>query len=189
MRQLAIPPAVIDRRYSPSCSTSIVSRVYFDNSNTSAGRNGSIRTSIPIFAVHQPCPLGEHFARADLSDHLHRRQPDLIIESPGRIGRNRFASILARSGQYRCSDEGFFSSRLCEQGFLEKRRTIADVNSPHSHFLNLTGTRLQSMRIDERTGNITDQPSTVGLMTGVLHHLAVSHDDGEQLALTEWRAR
>jgi len=45
------------------------------------------------------------------------------------------------------------------------------------------------MRIDERTGNITDQPSTVGLMTGVLHHLAVAHDDGEQLALTEWRAR
>jgi Tol biopolymer transport system component len=46
------------------------------------------------------------------------------------------------------------------------------------------GTRLQSMGIDEHTGSITEQPSTVGLMTGVLHHLAVSHD-GQQLALTE----
>src|SRR5262245_53732635 len=46
------------------------------------------------------------------------------------------------------------------------------------------GTRLQSIAIDERTGTITDQPSTVGLMTGFLRDLAVSHD-GQQLALTE----
>ena len=46
------------------------------------------------------------------------------------------------------------------------------------------GTRLQSISIDERTGDITDQPRTVGLMTGLLSDLAVSHD-GQQLALTE----
>jgi eukaryotic-like serine/threonine-protein kinase len=46
------------------------------------------------------------------------------------------------------------------------------------------GTRLQSVAIDERTGNITGQPSTVGLMTGVLRDLAVSHD-GLQVAVTE----
>jgi Tol biopolymer transport system component len=46
------------------------------------------------------------------------------------------------------------------------------------------GTRLQSIGIDERTGNITDQPSTIGLMTGVLRDLAVSHN-GQQLAVTE----
>ena len=46
------------------------------------------------------------------------------------------------------------------------------------------GTRLQSIGIDERTGNVTGQPSTVGLMTGILHDLAVSHN-GQQLAVTE----
>jgi Tol biopolymer transport system component len=46
------------------------------------------------------------------------------------------------------------------------------------------GTRLQSVGIDERTGDITDQPRTAGLMTGILGDLAVSHD-GQQLALTE----
>jgi len=46
------------------------------------------------------------------------------------------------------------------------------------------GTRLQSIGIDERTGNITGQPSTVALMTGVLRDLALSHD-GQQLAVTE----
>jgi Tol biopolymer transport system component len=46
------------------------------------------------------------------------------------------------------------------------------------------GTRLQSIGIDERTGNITGQPSTVGLMTGILRDLAVSHT-GRQLAVTE----
>src|SRR5262249_10351593 len=46
------------------------------------------------------------------------------------------------------------------------------------------GSRLQSIAIDERTGNVTGQPSTVGLMTGFLRDLAVSHN-GEQLALTE----
>jgi serine/threonine protein kinase len=46
------------------------------------------------------------------------------------------------------------------------------------------GTRLQSVAIDERTGTLTGQPSTVGLMTGFLRDLAVSHD-GQQVALTE----
>jgi eukaryotic-like serine/threonine-protein kinase len=46
------------------------------------------------------------------------------------------------------------------------------------------GTRLQSVGIDERTGNITGRSSTVGLMTGVVRDLAVSHK-GQQLALTE----
>jgi Tol biopolymer transport system component/tRNA A-37 threonylcarbamoyl transferase component Bud32 len=46
------------------------------------------------------------------------------------------------------------------------------------------GTRLQSIGIDERTGNITGQTSTIGLMTGVLKDLAVSHKS-QQLALTE----
>src|SRR5262249_52949667 len=46
------------------------------------------------------------------------------------------------------------------------------------------GTRLQSIGIDEQTGNIIDQPRTVGLMTGILRDLTVSRD-GQQLALTE----
>ena len=46
------------------------------------------------------------------------------------------------------------------------------------------GTRLQSIGMDERTGNITGQPSTVGLMTGILRDLALSHN-GRQLAITE----
>ena len=46
------------------------------------------------------------------------------------------------------------------------------------------GTRLQSIGIDEQTGNLTGQPSTVGLMTGVLRDMAVSHD-GLQVAVTE----
>jgi Tol biopolymer transport system component len=46
------------------------------------------------------------------------------------------------------------------------------------------GTRLQSIAVDERIGTITGQPSTVGLMTGLLKDLAVSHN-GQQLALTE----
>jgi Tol biopolymer transport system component/serine/threonine protein kinase len=46
------------------------------------------------------------------------------------------------------------------------------------------GTRLQSIGIDERTGNITGQPSTVGLMTGILRDLVVSHN-GQELAVTE----
>jgi hypothetical protein len=45
------------------------------------------------------------------------------------------------------------------------------------------GTRLQSMGIDERTGNITDQPQTIGLMTGILHDLSISRS-GQELALT-----
>jgi Tol biopolymer transport system component len=46
------------------------------------------------------------------------------------------------------------------------------------------GTRLQSISIDERTGTTTGQPSTIGLMTGILRELAISRD-GEQLAATE----
>ncbi|HET9360491.1 MAG TPA: protein kinase [Vicinamibacterales bacterium] len=46
------------------------------------------------------------------------------------------------------------------------------------------GTRLQSVTIDERTGSLTGEPATVGLMTGVLRDLAISHD-GQQLAVTE----
>jgi len=46
------------------------------------------------------------------------------------------------------------------------------------------GTRLQSIGIDERTGTITDQPQTIGLMTGILHDLAISRS-GQELALTE----
>jgi serine/threonine protein kinase len=42
----------------------------------------------------------------------------------------------------------------------------------------------QSIDIDERTGNITDQPQTIGLMTGILHDLAISRS-GQELALTE----
>ena len=45
-------------------------------------------------------------------------------------------------------------------------------------------TRLQSIGIDERTGTITDQPQTIGLMTGILHDLAISRS-GQELALTE----
>jgi TolB protein len=46
------------------------------------------------------------------------------------------------------------------------------------------GTRLQAVAIDEATGVITGEPSTIGLMTGFLRDLAVSRD-GHQLALTE----
>jgi Tol biopolymer transport system component len=46
------------------------------------------------------------------------------------------------------------------------------------------GTRLQSIGIDERTGSITGNPSTVGLMTGILRDMSVSHD-GHRLAVSE----
>jgi hypothetical protein len=46
------------------------------------------------------------------------------------------------------------------------------------------GTRLQTVAIDESTGNITGQPSTIGLMTGFLRDLGISRN-GQQLALTE----
>jgi eukaryotic-like serine/threonine-protein kinase len=46
------------------------------------------------------------------------------------------------------------------------------------------GTRLQSVAIDERTGEIAGEPHTLGLMTGTLRDLAISRD-GERLALTE----
>lgn len=49
------------------------------------------------------------------------------------------------------------------------------------------GTRLQSIGIDERTGRITGEPSTVGLMTGILRDLSISHD-GHRLAVTESEA-
>jgi Tol biopolymer transport system component len=45
-------------------------------------------------------------------------------------------------------------------------------------------TRLQSIAIDERTGTTAGRPATVGLMTGILRDLAVSHN-GEQLAVSE----
>ena len=46
------------------------------------------------------------------------------------------------------------------------------------------GTRLETISIDESTGAITAQPSTIGLMTGFLRDLAVS-DNGQHLAFTE----
>jgi eukaryotic-like serine/threonine-protein kinase len=46
------------------------------------------------------------------------------------------------------------------------------------------GTRVQSVRIDEQTGTVGGQPSTVGLMTGVLREMAISRN-GEQLVVTE----
>jgi TolB protein len=46
------------------------------------------------------------------------------------------------------------------------------------------GTRVQFIAIDERTGTTTGQPVTVGLMTGLLRDLVISHN-GEQLAVSE----
>jgi Tol biopolymer transport system component len=48
----------------------------------------------------------------------------------------------------------------------------------------LGGTRVQSVAIDETTGEIKDAPRTVGLMTGILRDLAISRD-GQSLAVTE----
>jgi Tol biopolymer transport system component len=46
------------------------------------------------------------------------------------------------------------------------------------------GTRLQSIAIDQRTGTTVGQPITVGLMTGLLRDLVISHD-GQELAVSE----
>jgi serine/threonine protein kinase len=46
------------------------------------------------------------------------------------------------------------------------------------------GTRLQSIAIDESTGEIKGGPGTLGLMTGLLRDLAISRD-GHSLAVTE----
>ena len=46
------------------------------------------------------------------------------------------------------------------------------------------GTRLRSMGIDENTGQLKGEPQTVGLLTGMLKDLAVSHD-GSHLAASE----
>ena len=46
------------------------------------------------------------------------------------------------------------------------------------------GTRVQSVGVDEQTGATSGQPSTMGLMTGVLREMAVSRSGG-QLVVTE----
>jgi serine/threonine protein kinase len=46
------------------------------------------------------------------------------------------------------------------------------------------GTRLQSVAIDERAGEVRDQPRTLSVMTGALRDVALSRD-GERVAFTE----
>ena len=49
----------------------------------------------------------------------------------------------------------------------------------------LGGTRLESVAIDESTGEVRNAPITLDLMTGILSDLALSRD-GERLAAKEW---
>jgi len=52
------------------------------------------------------------------------------------------------------------------------------VPGPHG------GTRLQSVEIDEESGKLLGSPRTIGLMTGVLRHLAIARD-GHRIVVSE----
>ncbi len=62
-----------------------------------------------------------------------------------------------------------------------------DGSGTRLYFLNRDpsgGTRLQTVEVDEKTGRLRGEPSTLALMTGILRDLAVSRD-GRKLAASE----
>ena len=82
---------------------------------------------------------------------------------------------------------------LLPSGGGSPRRLLAgsshawDGSGARLYFLNRDpsgGTRLQTVEIDEKTGRLRGEPTTLGLMTGVLGDLAVSRD-GRRLAASE----
>ena len=64
---------------------------------------------------------------------------------------------------------------------------VWDPAGEHLYYLNrdpMGGTRLQFVEIDQNSGTVRASPGTLGLVTGILRHLAIS-GDGRDLAVSE----